>query len=34
MKAFNESAQKQFERAGLILLFVGEVTERNSMFEV
>jgi hypothetical protein len=25
MKAFDESAEKQFQRAGLILLFVGEV---------
>jgi len=25
MKAFDESAEKQFRRAGLILLFVGEV---------
>jgi hypothetical protein len=31
MKAFNESAQKQFERAGLILLFVGEVTKQSKV---
>jgi len=29
MKAFDESAEKQFQRAGLILLFVGEVIPRE-----
>jgi hypothetical protein len=29
MKAFDESAEKQFQRAGLILLFVGEATPRG-----
>jgi hypothetical protein len=28
MKAFNESIEKQFQWAGLILLFVGEVAKR------
>lgn len=27
MKAFYDPAKKQFQRAGLILLFVGEVTD-------
>jgi len=29
MKAFDESAEKQFQRAGLILLFVGEAIPRG-----
>jgi hypothetical protein len=29
MKAFNESAEKQFQRAGLIFLFVGEAALRE-----
>jgi hypothetical protein len=29
MKAFDESAEKQFQRAGLILLFVGEAAPRG-----
>jgi hypothetical protein len=29
MKAFDKSAEKQFQRAGLILLFVGEAAPRG-----
>jgi hypothetical protein len=29
MKAFDESAEKQLQRAGLILLFVGEAAPRG-----
>jgi len=29
MKASDESAEKQFQRAGLILLFVGEVSRAS-----
>jgi hypothetical protein len=29
MKAFDESVEKQFQRAGLILLFDGEVIPRG-----